>query len=342
MPFQFHENFKPGDLKNTGYGFFTNENGSSAGGYVINGEKTRNVNLASPQEEGKEGYDPASSIIENLMSCFKELTSGQENDAKTHKFVMTSNYAAGGARVLTCKTLDELKALKDLATSELLSLKLHENIQSELHNNNVHVLKADAMVFKGISGELIAAGGGSGDAHPIVLIDDENKVSAYIAGAHAALKESVIEKTIQAMLAAGAQQKNIHLLIGPGLGSRSYEFGSNAADYLNLPKDKITFVKNNAGETKCLFDIESIVAFKAMGFIAPENIHNMCIDTMGFDLYGGNGTRKSSVNCTELSRQGPLFFSARRDVMKKEGIDAQNSGLHNTTGRHFAGITIKG
>ena len=346
MPYQFHEAVHPESLRNISYGFFTNEQGSSDGGYVVSGKKTRNVNLFSPQESDKPGYDPAGSVIGNLMSCFHELTAGKENDPHTHKFLMTSNYGAGGARVLTCNTPVELTALKDLVTRESSGLTLHSAMQSELSRQNVHVVKADAMVFKGISGELIAVGGASGDAHPIILIDDANKVCAYISGAHAALKEGVIEKTIQAMLAAGAQHRDIHLLIGPGLGKDSYEFGLTKVDgkdvtpeeYLNIPEDKVTKVQDPA---KRLLDIEKIVAFKAMGFIAPANIHNMDIDTMGFNLYE-QGIRKSTVNFAELNQRWLLFFGARRKMMEERGLTAENPGLHNTVGRHFAGITIRG
>jgi copper oxidase (laccase) domain-containing protein len=346
MPFKFHKTIDPNRLQHTRYGFFTNEQGSSAGGYVVNGEGTRNVNLYSPQESDKPGYDPARSVVSNLMSCFHELTAHRENDSRTHKFVMTSNYGAGGARILTCNTLEELVALKQSAVRDLPNLALHSDIQAELSQQHVHAVKADAMVFKGIPGELIAAGGASGDAHPIILIDDANEVSAYISGAHAALREGVIEKTIQTMLAAGAQLANIQLLIGPGLGKNSYEFGSMKIDgrdvsleeYLDVPADKVTKVQD---PKKRLLDIEKIVAFKAMGFLAPQNIHNMNIDTMGFDLYE-DGTRKSTVNFKELNKQGLLFFGARRKMMEERGLTAENPGLHNTVGRHFAGITLRG
>ena len=349
MPHQHHEAFDPNTLTNTSYGFFTNERGSSTGGYVVNGEGTRNVNIYSPQESDKAGYDPAISVIGNLMACFKELTHGQEHAAHTHQFLMTSNYGKSGARILTCRDARELTELKKLAESETSVLELHANIQTELQGNGVCTLKADALVFKGIPGEFIAAGGASGDAHPIILIDDANKVCAYISGAHAALKEGVIEKTIQAMLSTGARHNNIHMMIGPGLGKNSYEFGlmkSNGEDitpdeYLNVPRDKVLKVSDPKCRDKWLVDIEKLVAFKAMGMLPRENVHNMDIDTMGFDLYH-NGTRREVIDFEELDRKGILFFGARRTIMKKEGVAAQNPGTHNTVGRHFAGITLKG
>ena len=52
--------------------------------------------------------------------------------------------------------------------------------------------------------------------------------------------------------------------------------------------------------------------------------------------------RKTTVDFQILNRQGLLFFSARREVMSREGITAENSGLHNTIGRHFAGMKVGG
>lgn len=348
MPYQFHEAFNPNKLSNTQYGFFTMENGSSTGGYVVNGETTRNVNLYSPQDKDKPGYDPAESVLSNLMKCFAELTHGNEGNSNAHKFVMTSNYGVGGARIISCQSFAELTKLKETAALETEALKFHPDIQSGLIQNNISVIKADSFVFKGIPGELIAAGGASGDAHPIILIDEQSKVCAYISGAHAALKEGVIEKTIESMVAMGADRKKIHLVIGPGLGKNSYEFGvtkrSQSSDdyvtpeeYLNVPADKVTRVQDNS---KRLLDIEKIVKFKAMGLISPENIHNIDIDTMGFNLYE-SGKRRSTVNFDELHRQGLLFFGARRKIMEDNGLTAEDPGLHNTVGRHFAGITVK-
>lgn len=138
MPRQFHEAVDPSALKNVSYGFFTNEAGVSDGGYVVAGERTRNVNLYSPQEREQVGFDSAKNVIENLMACFKELTAGAEKNPHTHKFVMTSNYGASGARVLTCKTAEELIALKQLAIDEAENLKLHAAMQHELHEHGVH------------------------------------------------------------------------------------------------------------------------------------------------------------------------------------------------------------
>jgi len=37
------------------------------------------------------------------------------------------------------------------------------------------------------------------------------------------------------------------------------------------------------------------------------------------------------------------FFSARREIMgRSHDLSAENTGLHSTVGRHFAGITVRG
>lgn len=347
MPHQFHEQLKPAELKNTSYGFFTTESGTSEGAYVIAGEKTRNVNLFSPftradlqklklPETATDMLETPHRIVSNLVACFAELSLRADF---AHKFVMTSNYGAGGVRVLCAHNTEALVALKQLSLDELEKSGLHEDMQKELAKAKICVIKADALVFKGIPEEEILAGGASGDAHPIVLLDDKNKVCAYISGAHAALKGNVIEETIKTMIEAGAVAENIRLVIGPGLGKRSYEFGDNAAAYLGVPDDQVDRVNN---PEKRLLDIHKIVRFMALCYLRPDQVLNMDLNTMGFDLYDAAGNRKASVDFVALNKEGPLFFSARREMMSKEGMTAENTGLHNTVGRHFAGMGVRG
>lgn len=339
MPYVVHERLPLSTLKNISYGFFTNERGNSTGGYVIAGHDTRNVSLISPQVETERGYDPAANVVSNLMLCFDELTSSVSDELEVHRFVMTSNYGKGGARVLAVEDTHGLDALKRASQSELSSLGLHEAMLQALSCANVHAIKADAMVFKGIPGHIIAAGGPSGDAHPIVLIDDENKIAAYVSGPHAALKEDVLEKTTLEMMRVGARKENIRLVIGPGLGPKSYEFGANAAEYLKVPPEVIDDVKK---PDKKLLDIAKITKYKLRDLLSADQVLDMEINTMAFDLYDDKGERKSSVDFSALSKRGPLFFSARREIMATDGLGAENTGLHNTVGRHFAGITLRG
>jgi hypothetical protein len=71
---------------------------------------------------------------------------------------------------------------------------------------------------------------------------------------------------------------------------------------------------------------------------------------MGFNLYDEmldeNGkktlTRKKIIDFTELNREGPLFFGARRSIMRQaDDLRTQNSAAHNTVGRHGAGFFLR-
>jgi hypothetical protein len=73
---------------------------------------------------------------------------------------------------------------------------------------------------------------------------------------------------------------------------------------------------------------------------------------MGFDLYQEPSKvlnlekslmRRTIINFSELNYNGPSFFGARPSIMEKNNdLMSQNSGIHNTVGRHAAGFLIKG
>ena len=200
-------------------------------------------------------------------------------------------------------------------------------------------LKADALVVKGVHGHTVAVGGASADAHPIILIDDDNKVCAYLSGAHACLKAGVLEKTITRMVEMGAESSKISLIIGPGLGPRSYEFSVNAPKSFDLSSDTFVFVEDEEHQPKCLIDIEKLIHAKVSELINPNNIHNMHIDTMAVDLYESDNKRKQGIKFADVSAQGPLFFSARRASIENHGEN--NAAFHNEVARHGAGFVLK-
>jgi copper oxidase (laccase) domain-containing protein len=346
MPYQFHEAADPHKLASTRYGFFTNENGHSEGSYVVVGKPTRNVNPYSPAQEG-EAHDPAANVVENIESCFEELFAGRSGER--HKLFMTTAYAKPAPIIKVCPSLEELIALKEEARVYVRSDErpVHPSMADELLKNDISFIKADSIVVKGIEGHQIAVGGASGDAHPLVIYDDVAKVACYMSGAHACLSKGVLEESLKAMHSLGADPANIRLVIGPGLGAKSYEFGDDAGKYLGVSPDCVTLVKDRTGVSKALLDIQKIIAFKATGLMDPKNILDMEVNTMGFDLYDqvgddpANLERKESVHPGVLQGNGNLFFSARRQVMQKEGaLEARNAGLHNTVGRHGAGIVM--
>lgn len=351
-------------LSKINYAFFTNENGCSDVGYLIDSQKTRNVNIYSSEQPPEKGFDPAERILANIQKCFEELSDGGEI---RHKFFMTSYYANMGKsapRIISCDNLDYLNELKAQASQNLYyedqdktnpnRLGLESVMRAAISSSDISVIRADALIFKGIPGESIAVLGASGDAHPIMMFDDENQIACYISGAHMTLKQGVLEQSFDKMIELGANPSRIRLVIGAGLGPKSYEFGENAPEYFAIPEEHMNRVlkpvSDTAGIKKFLIDIKELVCVKLMGRLPAENIHDIGLDTMGFDLYDEvseeHGStflkRKTTLNFEELKKSGLLFFGARRGVMQQsEDLMQQNSGAYNTVGRHGAGCYLK-
>lgn len=351
-------------LSNIQYAFFTNEDGHSDAGYLIGGEKTRNVNLYSSEQLPEKGYDPADRVLANIQKCFQELSAG--NHVK-HKFFMTSYYANNGnsaPRIVSCDNLEDLFVLKAQASQNLYyedvdktnpnRLGLEPSMRSAISDSDISIIRADALIFRGIPEERIAVLGASGDAHPIMMFDDENKIACYISGAHAAIKQGVLEQSFDRMITLGANPSNIRLAIGPGLGLRSYEFGDTAVDYFSMQQEEhvekvLTSVLDTDGKKKYLLNIKELVCAKLMGRLVSENIHDLELDTMGFDLYdevpneGGELflKRKTTISFEELNETGLLIFGARRAMMQEaRDLKKENKGAHNTVGRQAAGFTM--
>ena len=91
MPYQEHELLSNDSLTNFKYGFFTNEKGSSAGGFIVEGQPTRNVNIFAPNNNpSSSGYDSPENVASNIEECLKEFCGFiSQND---RCFLMTSNY----------------------------------------------------------------------------------------------------------------------------------------------------------------------------------------------------------------------------------------------------------
>ena len=348
-------------LKNARYGFFTNENGLSDGGYLINNKATRNINLFSSERKPTDlGFDPADRVLSNIQKCYTDLGAPAPGP-KNHKFYLTSYYANEGKsepHIVSCDNLDDLIKLKQQAAENLFfdtddksntkRLGLEPVMREALRQSDISVVRGDAIIFKKIPGQSIATLGASGDAHPIMMFDDEKGIACYISGAHAAIKQGVLEKSFDEMVKLGATPTSIRVVIGPGLGPKSYEFGENAPTYFGAAcAPALTPVKDTAGVQKYLVDIKKLVDAKLTGKVTPDKIFNIDIDTTGFDLYTEVEvekdkpkvlTRRTKIDFKELNKNGPLFFSARRGVMEQnDDLMAKNSGAYNTIGRHGAG-----
>ncbi len=335
------------NLQHLQYGFFTTERGHSTdGAYLIDGAGSRNVNLYSVGHNKPLLVDSSDNVAQNIADCINEFPVSTD---KHYTFYMTSNYAAQGTPVV--KLIDENTFVNWQGKHDAdipPSLQERTELLQMLSQREISVLLADAVVLSHIPDWNVVLGGPSADAHPIILMDDVNRVCAYIAGSHKALQVGVITATIAQMVQQGADVNQIQVAIGPGLGPNSYEFGDDAPSYfapLGLdPASFLTQVTNNKGETKFLVNAAELVkgACQQMG-VRPEQVYDLGIDTMMYDLYEtdekGTKRRRDQVNFSELNQQGLLFFGARRQVQEDYG--KADSSLHNTVGRHFAGVMLK-
>lgn len=347
------------NLKCIHYGFFTNEYGQSDAGYLLRGQKTRNVNLYSSEQKPESmGYDATDRVLANIQQCFTELAEEVVPTKKLHKFFMTTYYANQGKSpplIISCDNITTLHELQKQAAENLdydgsdtanpKRLGIEPHMRQAIKGSDLSIIRADALIFKGLADEQIAVLGASGDAHPIMMFDDEQKIACYIAGAHTSLKQGVLERSVEQMIAMGAQKERIQVVIGPGLGPRSYEFGDNAPDYFAIQDPKVLKpVIDHEGKAKYLIDIYQLVTKKLTGIIPTNQIHDIEIDTMGFDLYDaveGQLKRKLAIDFEQLNETGLLFFSARRTIMNRtQDLTKHNPAAHNTVGRHGAGFSI--
>lgn len=131
------------------------------------------------------------------------------------------------------------------------------------------------------------------DCLPVLLCDREGSV---VAAAHAGwrgLAAGVIDNTVRAMHAAGADPEGILAYIGPGIGPRAFEVGNEVREaYVRSDPDaRSAFVMH--GEGKWLSDLPALVG-RALGRCGVREVH------------GGN-------LCTYSDPQ--RFYSYRRDRM---------------------------
>lgn len=133
---------------------------------------------------------------------------------------------------------------------------------------------ADAMVTKvqGIALGILAA-----DCAPVLFADE---AAGVIGSAHAGWKGAlggVVEATVRAMEALGANRANIHASIGPCIGQASYEVGAEfLARFADAAPSNRDFFRASARAGHSLFDLPGYVAtrLRAAGVrdIAPLNM----------------------------------------------------------------------
>lgn len=359
MPYQMHDDLRSDEkLKNIDYGFFTVEDGSSSnGGYMMQGRGTRNVNPYAPHLElGSVGYDSHENVVANLVSCVKELGI-DPNNPKNHCFFLTSNYAGMTIKKedpnfdrlfgkLLIKVINNENILEKYQEALLESRQIlkTDDYFEKFTKNNMVLTKADAIVLTNISREDvndIFVGGFSADAHPIILLDDDNKVCAYVAATHHVLACQGIQQIIEEMVKNGSDINKIKIIIGPGLGKHSYEMPSIVAhtgqtihDYFKVDsgaeyddKQILSPVLNEKGEKRYLVDIKELVSLQATRIgLMTDNIFDMEIDTTGYDLYTVTAD-EGKLKKVDKEPEGIQFLynSARRIAREQKQKDGEKN-----------------
>lgn len=152
---------------------------------------------------------------------------------------------------------------------------------------------ADALVTatKGLALVILTA-----DCQPVLFADRTNGV---IGAAHAGWRgaiDGVLENTVAAMVALGAERGNITAVIGPCISQRAYEVGPEFLDdFLAAGDTNARFFTNGEGD-RYLFDLPA---------------------------FGLNALREAGVGACEWSRHctyhdAARFYSYRRSVHRKE------------------------
>jgi|GEM_PF-2897956 len=150
------------------------------------------------------------------------------------------------------------------------------------------------------------------DAPPVILYDAQAGVLGVLACSWHNVAKGELDELIQKMLALGAKSSQIFMGIGPGLGPKSLEFGTEDAKkfyepgmmdsrdnrfFQGKPSLKQFVLKREENPTKSLLDLPGMLTeiAKAQG-IPKEQIYNS-----GWD-----------------SKDSPVFFSARSSTPPEE------------------------
>ena len=133
----------------------------------------------------------------------------------------------------------------------------------------------------------------SADCAPLLFADPKNRV---IAGCHAGWKGAlygIIENTLEAMRAKGAELASIRCVVGPCIQQVSYEVGADYADtFAQADADSPPFFASATAADKRMFDLPGycLMRLKRAGVTqCAATGHDTCAD------------------------EAPLFFSNRRN-----------------------------
>ncbi len=161
------------------------------------------------------------------------------------------------------------------------------------------MIETDALVAASIEDLYLAVT--FADCPFVFLVDPFKSIFAVAHCGWKPLIGGILYGTFNKMLEMGANVKNIHAAIGPGICTRCYEFGKKEAEnYFRLYKKYIHHLKK-AG--KCLLDLKGIVEYQ---LIKELEINKRYLEI--------------SSDCTCC--QEDVYFSYRGEKMDPEYVKA--------------------
>ncbi len=142
--------------------------------------------------------------------------------------------------------------------------------------------QADAMVTRMPD---VALGILTADCAPVLFADPENGV---VGAAHAGWRGAlggVLERTIDAMEALGADRQNINASVGPCIAQESYQVGGEfPAPFLDADPASAGFFRPDGVTGKHLFDLQGFV-LAALNRAAIGNVDAIGVDTYASDAH---------------------------------------------------------
>jgi hypothetical protein len=210
---------------------------------------------------------------------------------------LNCGYGSGDAAEKVSENRDRAMAMLELGGGRLVTAY-------QCHSTEVAVVeepwqredapKVDAMVTRR---PRLALGILSADCAPVLMADAKGRaVGAAHAGWRGALA-GILEATIEAMIALGAEREAIVVGVGPLIGQRSYEVGPEfPAPFLAQSEDNGDFFYPARREGHFMFDLKGYIG-RRLGRAAVGRVQILPCDT-----------------CAEEDR----FFSYRRSRLRGE------------------------
>ena len=100
----------------------------------------------------------------------------------------------------------------------------------------------------------------TGDCAPLLFVEPKARVVAACHAGRRGAASGIIDKTVEAMVAAGAKQSRIHAAIGPTISGENYELSRETIDQMveiNPRIDAFAFIPE--GKTSWHFDLPGFV-----------------------------------------------------------------------------------